>query len=122
MQRSKLIAVAFYLGAVIIGAALGVVADRGIVRDWMDRRAADQGKMRQTFAQRLSLTPAQQAAADSIFGAARKTDSILMAPIRQQADSVFRAARAEFRLRLTPEQLKTYDEMRRRPRSADVRR
>lgn len=39
MQRSKLIAVLFYLGAVVIGAALGIAVDRKVVRDWMDRRA-----------------------------------------------------------------------------------
>lgn len=122
MQRSKLIAVLFYLGAVVIGAALGIAVDRKVVRDWMDRRAQDQGKARQTFAQRLNLTPAQQAAADSIFGAARKADSVLMAPIAQQADSVFKAARAEFRLRLTAEQQKAYEDMRQRSRSNGVRR
>jgi len=122
MQRSKLIAVLFYLGAVVIGAALGIAVDRKVVRDWMDRRAQDPGKMRQTFAQRLNLTPAQQAAADSIFGSARKADSVLREPIRLKADSVFKAARDEFRLRLTAEQQKAYDEMRRRPRPTDVRR
>jgi len=125
MQRSKLIAVLFYLGAVVIGAAVGIGADRMLVRDWMDRRAQDPGKARQTFAQRLNLTPAQQAAADSIFGAARKADSVLREPIRLKADSVFKSARDELRLRLTAEQQKTYqayEDMRRRPRPSDARR
>jgi hypothetical protein len=129
MQRSKLIAVGVYLGAVLIGGVVGIAMDRS-ARDRMDERAQDAGKARQTFAQRLGLSAEQQAAADSIFGRARRMDSLLFAPIRAQmrairpqADSAWSAARDEFRTRLTPDQQRAYDEMNeRRQGSANGRR
>lgn len=129
MQQSKLIAIGVYLGAVLIGGVVGIAIDRS-ARDRMDERTQDAGKARQTFAQRLSLTPEQQAAADSIFGRARRSDSLLAAPIRAQMrairpqmDSVWNAARDEFRARLTPDQQRAYDEMNaRRQGSANGRR
>jgi hypothetical protein len=117
MQRSKLVAVAFYLGAVLVGGVVGVGVDR-MTRERPTGERMEPNKARQTFAQRLSLTPEQQAAADSIFGALRLQDSLLWAPfraqartIRPQADSLARTARDEFRTRLTPDQQRAYDEM-----------
>jgi hypothetical protein len=118
--RSKLLAAAFYAGAMVIGAAIAVAADRTIVREWAENSRRDQGRARQTFAELMSLTPDQQAAADSIFGRARYMDSVLTTSLRVQqrqiTDSLSKAARAEFRLRLTPEQQRTYDEYRMRRR------
>jgi hypothetical protein len=123
MQRSKAVAVAFYLGAVLVGAVIGASADRVFVEQRIDRVTRDQRAQQQTFASKLSLTPEQKSAADSIFDDARRAASLLMAPIRPQQDSIFVAARAQFRTRLTENQQKVYDEMNaRRGRGSDGRR
>lgn len=124
MQRSKAVAVMFYLGAMLIGAVVGIAADRQLVDTRIQQaQQRDTARVRETFAQRLSLTPEQEAAADSIFGNARRAVSALMAPIRPIQDSITVAARAEFRTRLTPEQQVVYDQMtQRRGRNGDGRR
>ena len=130
MQRSKLIAVAFYFGAIVIGAAVGIALDRTWVRGRLDRLTQSQGAMRDRFAVELNLTSQQKAAADSIFGNAHRVDSVLIAPVmaqftplKPQRDSLRRAANAGFRALLTPEQQKLFDERQaRRSRPNDGRR
>ena len=119
MSRSKAIAVLFYLGAVLIGAVGGVALDRSVVRDWLDKSSRDPSTQRQTFATKLGLTKVQELSADSIFGAARRADSVLMAPalaqmmpLRPVRDSIMKAARDRFRAQLNADQQRTYDQMR----------
>lgn len=118
-MRSKTVALTIYLGAVIIGMVVGVAVDRRLVRPWQAARAQNQQAMQNRFASELNLTPEQKAASDSLFGragSARRADSLIWAPfrpqmieLRRQSDSVFTAARAEFRSRLTPEQQEIWD-------------
>jgi len=123
MRGSKAVAVMFYLGAMLIGAVLGAAADRMFIGKRIERVQGDSRAQQQSFASKLGLTPAQEAAADSIFGDARRSASALMAPIRPHQDSIFVAARAQFRTRLTAEQQQVYDEMNaRRGRNSDSRR
>lgn len=127
MSRSKALAVAFYLGAVVIGAAAGIAADRMLVRDPMSQTPEE---MRGKFFQDLKFTEAQRTAWDSIRIAARRADSALMAPVvaqiapfRPQRDSIVKARDAAQRALLTPEQQRLWDErIARRQRSNDSRR
>jgi Spy/CpxP family protein refolding chaperone len=130
VQRSKLIAVAFYFGAVMIGAAVGIAVDRMVVREWLDRRARDPRAMHDRFASYLHLTAEQRASFDSILSAARRTDSTLMAPARAlvttlkpQQDSIRTARDSKIRALLTADQQKLFDERQApRPRPASPRR
>ena len=126
MQRSKLIAVAFYFGAVMIGAAAGIAVDRMVVRDWLDGRARDPRAMRERFAADLHLSAAQRTQFDSIMDGARRADSTLLAPVwalRPQEDSIRTQRDARIRAILSPEQQKLYDTRQpRRPRPNNSRR
>lgn len=123
IQGSKAVAVAFYAGALLVGAVLGVAADRMFVNDRINAVQGNPQRQQQSFASKLGLTPDQEAAADSIFGDARRAAIALMAPIRPLQDSIFVAARAQFRAQLTEDQQKVYDDMNaRRGRSGDGRR
>ncbi len=122
MHRSKALVVGFYAGALIIGGALGVAADRLVVGEWLDGRTRDVRASRDRLAVELKLSEAQRAGLDSIFDGARRADSILVAPIRPVRDSLWVAARSQLRAMLTPEQQMIYDKMQARDRAADARR
>lgn len=134
MSRSKAIAVLFYLGAVVIGAALGIAVDRTLVPAHLDRMAQDRRGMRERFYADLRFTPAQRTAWESIGAASWHMDSVLMAPVRHmdsvllapidpQRDSLRKTTIAKQRALLTPEQLKLLDERQaRRQRPGDGRR
>jgi hypothetical protein len=76
------------------------------------------------------LTTVQRSAFDSIFGAARRADSLLMVPVtalaeplQPQHDAIWNAANANFRARLTAEQQTLFDKRQaRRPRPTNSRR
>jgi Spy/CpxP family protein refolding chaperone len=111
MTRTKSIALAFYLGAALAGAAIGVSVDRLAVRAqprWYDRR-----EMRTRVFDELHLTQAQRDSANLFFDERNRRDSILMAPVRPAADSVNAQARQRFSQLLTPEQKSIYDHMQR---------
>jgi Spy/CpxP family protein refolding chaperone len=113
MTRTKSIALAFYLGAALAGAAIGVSVDRLVVPAqprWYDRR-----EMRNRFFDDLHLTEAQRDSVNLIFDERNRADSILREPVRPATDSV--NARAVQRLQqvLTPEQKTIYDQMQRDP-------
>jgi Spy/CpxP family protein refolding chaperone len=122
MHRSKALVVSFYVGALVIGGALGVAADRLVVGEWLDGRTRDVRASRDRLAAELKLTEAQRASLDAIFDGARRADSVLMAPIRPIRDSLWVEARSELRAMLTPEQQVIYDEMQARDRAAAARR
>jgi hypothetical protein len=111
MQRRKALAVGFYAGALLIGGVLGVAVDRLVVREWLDTRASDVRASRDRLATELGLSDDQRASLDSIYDAARRADSLLMAPVRPQRDSLWDAARSQLRAMLTPAQQATYDQM-----------
>lgn len=111
MTRTKSIALAFYLGAALAGAAIGVSVDRLAVRAqprWYDRR-----EMRTRLFDELHLTPVQRDSANLIFDDRNRRDSILMAPVRPATDSVNAQARQRLLQLLTPEQKSIYDQMQR---------
>jgi Spy/CpxP family protein refolding chaperone len=111
MTRSKSIALAFYLGAALAGAAIGVAVDRLVVREqprWYDRQA-----MRTRFFDDLHLTPAQRDSAKQIFDERNRMDSILRVPVRPATDSVNARADQRIQALLTPEQKVIYTQMQR---------
>jgi hypothetical protein len=123
MSRSKTIAVLFYLGAVVIGAALGIAVDRTLVPARLDRMAQNRRALAERFFTDLRFTPAQRVAWDSIRTASWHRDSVLTAPIDPQRDSLRKATNAQLRALLTPEQVKLFDERQaRRQRPTDGRR
>jgi hypothetical protein len=111
MTRTKSIALAFYLGAALAGAAIGVAADRLMVRS--QPRLTDRRAMRTQFFNDLHLTQAQRDSANMIFDERNRADSILMAPVRPATDSVNAQARLRLQQLLTPEQKTIYDQMQR---------
>jgi hypothetical protein len=111
MTRSKSIALAFYLGAALAGAAIGVSADRLMVRSAtnpFDRFAA-----RKLLWDDLHLTQSQRDSADHILDERNRADSILMSPVRPATDSVNAHARQRLLLLLTPDQKSIYEQMQR---------
>ena len=111
MTRTKTIALAFYLGAALAGAAIGVSVDRLAVR--AQPRWYHQREMRARIWDDLHLTQAQRDSANLIFDERNRADSILMAPVRPATDSVNARARQRLLQLLTPEQKSIYDQMQR---------
>ena len=111
MTRTKRLALAFYVGAVLAGATVGITLDRWLlreqlVREWNNPRAA-----RERLADELGLDATQPTALDTILDGRNRSYDALMAPIRPQVDSLQAQARAQVRQLLTPEQLAIYDRM-----------
>jgi Spy/CpxP family protein refolding chaperone len=104
MQGSKNLAVMFLLGAVLVGGALGFTADRVMLRDQICPARSGSGGARQKFAERLGLTPEQEAKVDSLLDARHRQDQAVMATIRAQRDSIREQSRAQIRLILNDEQ------------------
>ena len=90
MQRSKNLAVAFLLGAVLVGGALGFTADRVMIGD---RIRADRPRLH--LADRLQLDAAQRAKLDTILDNRRHRIDMIIATVRDQLDSAKLRARAE---------------------------
>lgn len=111
MTRTKTVALTFYLGAALAGAAIGVAVDRSVVREqphWYDRH-----EMRNRFFDDLHLTPAQRESATVIFDERNRRDSILTAPVRPAMDSAGDQVRQRLLQLLTPEQKSIYEQMQR---------
>ena len=111
MTRTKTVALTFYLGAALAGAAIGVAVDRSVVREqphWYDRH-----EMRNRLFDDLHLTPAQRDSATAIFDERNRKDSILTAPVRPAMDSASDQVRQRLLQLLTPEQKSIYEQMQR---------
>ena len=111
MTRTKTVALTFYLGAALAGAAIGVAVDRSVVREqphWYDRH-----EMRNRLFDDLHLTAAQRDSATVIFDERNRRDSILTAPVRPAMDSASDQVRQRLLQLLTPEQKSIYEQMQR---------
>lgn len=107
MQQSKNVAIAFLLGAVVVGGALGFTADRVMLRDRISRPEGG----RPSLADRLQLDAAQREKLDSIVDERHRRYSIVMSPIRPALDSIKHRARDEIRLILTPVQRSEFEKV-----------
>lgn len=118
MTRTKGLALAFYLAAVVAGAAIGVTVDRFVLRDDLVRQWEDPRANRTRLADELRLDASQRAALDSILDTRNRNFDALMAPMRPRLDSVSTNARQQIRQLLTPEQQAVYDQMQRERENA----
>lgn len=107
MQQSKNLAIAFLLGAVVVGGALGFTADRVMLRDRISRPEGG----RPSLADRLQLDATQRAKLDSIVDDRHKRYTLIMSTVRPALDSVKQRARDEIRLILTPTQLAEFEKV-----------
>ena len=109
MERSKNTAVAFLLGAVLVGGAVGFATDRVMVREHL--RASRLRDSRQLLADRLRLNESQRAKVDSIIDERQRQTSLLLAPFREQMDSLRFAARDQIRLILDEPQQREFERL-----------
>jgi len=107
MQQSKNLAIAFLLGAVLVGGALGFAADRVMLGD----RIAHNETGRLKLADRLQLDAAQRARLDSIIDDRHRRWQLVMAPVQPALDSIKLRARDEIRLMLTPTQRAEFEKV-----------
>lgn len=107
MQQSKNLAIAFLLGAVLVGGALGFTADRVMLRDRIRRPEGG----RPSLADRLQLDATQRTRLDSIVDNRHKRYDVIMSAVRPALDSVKQRARDEIRLILTPVQRAEFEKV-----------
>jgi hypothetical protein len=107
MQQSKNLAIAFLLGAVLVGGALGFTADRVMLRDRISRPEGG----RPSLADRLQLDATQRVRLDSIIDHRHKRYDVIMSTVRPALDSVKQRARDEIRLILTPTQRAEFEKV-----------
>ena len=116
-MSAKSLAIAFYVGAALAGAAVGIAVDRTYSRgpQRFDARAA-----RARFYDQLKLSAAQRDSATAIYDdrdsrlkALMDSNKAVLAPFRAAQDSLFEEGRQRISRLLTPEQKTIYDQMRR---------
>ena len=110
--RSRQTALAFLLGATLVGGVLGFSADRLVSRDRFCR-FGDQAGMRRLFGDAIDLTPIQRVAVDSILDVRKAEVAQIVKPVKPQLDSVSERAVDRISQLLTPAQRATFDELRR---------
>lgn len=99
MQRPKQQALAFLLGALLVGGAVGFSADRMIRQTDITMEAR-----RKRMYDDLGLAQTQRAALDSVFDASNCQLDQLYSPLQPAYDSIKAARRAQMNAILTPEQ------------------
>jgi Spy/CpxP family protein refolding chaperone len=119
MTRTKSLALAFYLGAALAGAAIGVSVDRAYVRGQPPSR--DPKAMRERFYDQLKLDASQRDSVTRIFDVLTKMQDSIRAPYRPSMDSASAQARQHIYALLTPEQRTIYDQIRRERERAQQR-
>ncbi len=113
MRQTNGLALAFFIAVFAAGAAAGVVADRYVQRERLQRQWGNQRAMRNRLADDLGMTDAQRASMDSLLDDRNRQYDSLMAPMRPTLDSLGSATRQRLRQLLTPEQQATYDQIQR---------
>jgi hypothetical protein len=111
-SRSRQTALAFLLGAALVGGVLGFSADRIVSRDRFCRWG-DQVGMRRLFGDELNLDPAQRVAVDSILDEKHRDIAVVVQPVKPRIDSIGDRAMDHISALLTPTQRATFEEMRR---------
>jgi Spy/CpxP family protein refolding chaperone len=106
MRRTRGWAVAFFVTVAAAGVAVGVAADRLLLRE-----GRDQQSMRARLADEIGMDAAQRIQLDSVLDARNRSYDLLMAPVRPRLDSLGVLTRQRIRQLLTPEQQANYDQM-----------
>jgi Spy/CpxP family protein refolding chaperone len=104
MQRPKQQAIAFLLGAVLVGGVVGFSADRVFRHE--DVTIAER---RKAMYDDLDMTPAQRASMDSLFDARNCQYDAIFRPIQPALDSLRLATREKMNVILTAEQRSKLD-------------
>jgi Spy/CpxP family protein refolding chaperone len=99
MQRPKQQALAFLLGAVLVGGVVGFSAERAFRRDDTSIEAK-----RKALYDDLDLRAEQRTSMDALFDARNCQYDSIFRPIQPALDSVKAATRARIDVLLTPEQ------------------
>lgn len=100
MQRPKQQALAFLLGALLVGAVVGFSADR-VLAGQNDN--SEDGR-RAALYDDLGLAAAQRTSLDSVFDASNCQLEVVFKPIKPALDSIKASRRAQMNAVLTPEQ------------------
>lgn len=111
IDASKNSALAFLLGAALVGGVFGFTADRLVTRDRVCPRWGDEAAMRHRFGDELDLSDAQRAAVDTILTAKHRAVQALVLPMRPQLDSIADAANQRIKAKLNPDQQAMFDRM-----------
>jgi hypothetical protein len=111
MRRTNSYAVAFFIAALGAGAAIGIVTDRTLQRERLERQWNDPRAMRTRLADDLGMDATQRAQLDSILDERNRQYDSVMTPVRPQLDSLGSVARQRIRQLLTPGQQATYDQI-----------
>ncbi|HET7585698.1 MAG TPA: hypothetical protein VFK13_12360 [Gemmatimonadaceae bacterium] len=104
MQRSKSVALAFLLGALVVGGGLGFTVDRALLRQSICKEYNDRPSARRRLADELQLTASQRATLDSVLDRRHEQMSTVVRQIRPQMDSVRDRTRQEIARMLNPQQ------------------
>lgn len=99
MQRPKQQALAFLLGALLVGAVVGFSADRVL-----GQKEHSEEARRTALYDDLGLAPAQRTTLDSVSDASNCQLENVFKPIKPAVDSIKAARRAQMNAVLTPEQ------------------
>lgn len=99
MRNPKQQAIAFLLGALLVGGVVGFASDRVLHKDDYSIAAR-----RKALYDDLDLKPAQRAAADSLFDARNCQFDAVFKPLQPTLDSIKAATRAQLNVVLTPDQ------------------
>jgi hypothetical protein len=109
IDPTKNSALAFLLGATLVGGVLGFTADRLVTRDRVCPRYGDDAAMRRRFGDDLGLSDPQRAAVDTILNAKHRAIAALDKPVRPQMDSISDDATRKIRSRLDTRQQSIFD-------------
>jgi Spy/CpxP family protein refolding chaperone len=102
MTNSKRLALAFLLGALLVGGVLGFTTARVFGR--AGHAYLDSRNMSELLAADLRLTDEQRAQLDAILDRRHRDMVVVLAPVRPQLDSIRERARNEIRHMLTGDQ------------------
>ncbi|MGQ0539895.1 MAG: hypothetical protein ACT4R6_13185 [Gemmatimonadaceae bacterium] len=100
MQQSKTLALAFLLGAVLVGGVLGFAADRVMLRE----RKGERPHLLDLLDRRLELSDRQRGQIDAILDERQRQFAIAYRTIKPKYDSIRLNAREQMRQVLTPDQ------------------
>ena len=111
-RSTRSLALAFVLGALLVGGVLGFTADRVLARSDTCSRYFTRGELRKRFADRLELTAAQRVKIDSILDAKRAAMDSIQAPMKDAMAAVSDSTTQRIEAVLDAGQRKEFAEMR----------
>jgi len=111
-RSPRSLALAFVLGALLVGGVVGFTADRVLGRDDACSRYFTRSELRKRFADRLELTPVQRVKIDSILDAKRAAMDSIQAPARSAMVAVSDSTTRRIEAVLDSAQRKEFAEMR----------